>query len=881
MDSIQIRQTFLDFFQQRGHTVRPSASLIPTDPTLLLTNAGMVPFKPYFLGDEEAPYPRAVSVQKSVRTIDIDIIGTTVRHMSFFEMLGNFSFGDYFKADAMQWAFQLLTEGYGLDPSRLWFTAFEDDDEAVGLWIDHVGVPADRVQRGGKDNFWQMGVPGPCGPCAEIFYDRGPEHGPDGGAIGGGEERFIEIWNLVFMQNVQDRPYHVIGDLPRKNIDTGMGLERLAMILQGAGSAFEVDTVAPVLQAGSVFTGIEYGDDERTDVSLRILADHGRTMAVLIGDGVVPSNDGRGYILRRIIRRAVRHAWQLTGGGSGGRRNDLVTPRLVEATIDSLGGWYTELTARSSFITDVVAREEERFRRTLESGHQLLDTELADLGPGSTLSGTVAFKLHDTYGFPIELTKEIAAERQLEVDESEFESEMEQQRARARKEWKGGDEAAREEFYRKVLEEVGLTTFTGYDHEAGAARILAIVRDGDQVENADHGQEIEVFLDRTPFYAESGGQVGDTGRIQSETGVLAIADTRHAVQGLHGHRAKVVSGAVMVGQDVTTQIDVPRRDRIRKSHTGTHVLHWSIREVLGSHASQAGSLVEAGRLRFDFSHFAALSDEEQVEVERIANRRLIENGQVTTQITSQEQAKEMGALAFFGDKYGSTVRVVKVGDFSAELCGGTHTHTAAEVGPLVVMGESSIGSNIRRIEALTGETAYEHLLDIRSTLDSAGSLLRAPARDVPQRVQALIDRVERLEDELDAVRAQRRSGLAQELAEGADEIGGHRLVVGMVGELPPDQLRQLALGVRDRIGRGVVILGSTSEGKGALVAAVSPELVQAGVAAGELLAEPARHLGGGGSRDPELSQAGGPKGEGVAAAVDLAREQAARALGEA
>ncbi len=879
MDSIQIRRTFLDFFERRGHVVRPSASLIPTDPTLLLTNAGMVPFKPYFLGDEEAPYPRAVSAQKSVRTIDIDIIGTTVRHMSFFEMLGNFSFGDYFKADAMAWAHELLTDGYGLDPERLWYTAYENDDEAVGLWIDHVGVPSDRVQRGGKDNFWQMGVPGPCGPCAEIFYDRGPEFGPDGGPIGGGEERFIEIWNLVFMQNVQDRPYNVVGDLPRKSIDTGMGLERLAMILQGVGSAFEVDTVTPVLEAGSEFTGIDYGAEERTDVSLRILADHGRTMTMLIADGVVPSNDGRGYILRRIIRRAVRHAWQLTGGASAGRRTDLVTPQLVEATVSALGDWYADLGSRHAFITDVVAREEERFRRTLESGHQLLDTELADLGPGSTLSGSVAFKLHDTFGFPIELTKEIAAERELDVDEAAFEAEMEQQRSRARKDWKGGDEAAREEFYRRVLDEVGLTTFTGYGHEAGEGRILAIVRDGEQVERADHGQEVEVFLDRTPFYAEAGGQVGDTGRIESETGVLAVADTRHAVQGLHGHRAKVVSGSVMVGQDITTQIDSPRRDRIRKSHTGTHVLHWSIREVLGSHASQAGSLVESGRLRFDFSHFSALSLEEQAEVERLANQRLIENGAVSTQVTDQDRAREMGALAFFGDKYGDTVRVVKVGDFSVELCGGTHTHAAGEVGPLVVLGESSIGSNIRRIEALTGEAAYEHMVGIRGTLDSAGSLLRSPARDVPQRVQSLIDKVERLEDELDAIRSQRRGQLAQELADSSERIGSYALVVSNVGELPPDQLRQLALGVRDRIGRGVVILGSVSGGKGALVAALSTELVEAGLSAGELLADAAKQLGGGGSRDPELSQAGGPRGDGVPASIDVARAQASAALG--
>jgi alanyl-tRNA synthetase len=864
MDSTTIRRIFLEFFEERGHTVRPSASLIPIDPTLLLTNAGMVPFKPYFLGDEPAPYSRATTVQKSVRTIDIDIIGTTVRHMSFFEMMGNFSFGDYFKREAMEWAYKLLTSGYGLDPDRLWFTAYEDDDEAARLWVEHVGVPADRVQRGGKDNFWQMGVAGPCGPCAEIFYDRGAEYGEDGGPIGGGEERFIEIWNLVFMQNIQDVPYHVVGELPRKNIDTGMGLERLAMILQGAESAFEVDTVRPVRHAASAFTGVTYGDDPMTDVSLRILADHGRTMTFLIGDKVMPSNDGRGYILRRIIRRAVRHAWQLGGEG-------LITPMLVAATVKSMGEWYPEIAQRASLITDVVSREEERFRRTLESGHQLLDTELDGLSTGSMLSGEIAFKLHDTYGFPIELTKEIAAERGLDVDQAGFDEAMAGQRARAKKNWKGGDEAARGEFYRRIFDEVGPTDFIGYQHDLGTGRVLAIVRDGEAVERADHGQEIEVFLDRTPFYAESGGQIADTGSISTDTGTLAVHDVRHALQGFHGHRAKVVSGSIQVGQDADLQIDVPRRDRIRKSHTGTHVLHHSLRDVLGEHAHQAGSLVESGRLRFDFSHFQAMADEEVAEVERLTNERLIANGNVTTTVTTQEQAKDMGALAFFGDKYGEIVRVVKVGDFSVEFCGGTHTHTAGEVGPLIVMSEQSIGSNNRRIEALTGEAAYAHLVAVRSSLDEAGSMLRAPAAEVPARVRALLAKVDELESEIDGIRSQQRSALAAELSASAAERGDAKYVVAAVGELPPEQLRQLATAVRDRIGRGVVVLGAHNSGKGALVAAVSKDLVAAGVSAADLISGAARELGGGGSRDPELSQAGGPRGDRIEAAIDIVR----------
>ena len=869
MDATSIRQTFLEFFAERGHTVRPSAPVIPTDQTLLLVNAGMVPFKPYFLGEEEAPYNRAVSVQKSIRTIDIDIIGTTARHMSFFEMLGNFSFGDYFKPDAMRWAHQLLTNVYGLDPDRLWYTAYETDDEAADLWHKHVGIPTDRIQRGGKDNFWQMGVPGPCGPSAEIFYDRGPEHGPDGGPIGGGEERFIEIWNLVFMQNIQDRPYHVVGELPRKSIDTGMGLERLAMVLQGVDSGFDIDTMRPVRDAGSAHTGVEYGSDPLADVSLRILADHGRTMSVLIADGVVPSNDGRGYVLRRIIRRAVRHAWQL--GGSG-----LVTPGLVDATVEALGDWYTELSDRRDFIVEVVSREEKRFRGTLESGHQLLDSQLDDTG--AELSGEVAFKLHDTFGFPIELTREIAAERGTTVDEAGFAAEMDAQRQRAKKNWKGGDAAALGEFYRSVIEDAGPTEFLGYDHDAASGRVLALIVEGVQVESAEEGTEVEVFLDRTPFYAESGGQVGDVGTISTESGSVLVGDTQHAIQGFHGHRGRVRTGLIRVGQDADLVIDSPRRDRIRKSHTGTHVLHWALRDVLGNHANQAGSLVESGRLRFDFSHFSGLSAEEASEIEARANRRLIENAHVHTQVTSQDRAKEMGALAFFGDKYGDTVRVVKVGEFSVEFCGGTHTSAAGEVGPLVILGESSIGSNIRRIEALTGEAAYEHLVGVRSSLDTAGSLLRAPVSEVPDRIRAMIDRVSKLEDELEAVRAQRRGALSEELAATAQASGESRSVVAAVGELPPDQLRQLALGVRDRLGSGIVVLGSTSTGKGALIGVVSRDLVDKGVSASDLIGPAARVLGGGGSRDPELSQAGGPDGGKLDEAIEIARDEVGRAL---
>ncbi len=846
--------------------------MIPTDPTLLLTNAGMVPFKPYFLGDEPAPWDRAVTVQKVVRTVDIDIIGTTKRHLSFFEMLGNFSFGDYFKEQAISWAYEFSTEIMGLDPERLWYTVYDTDDEARAIWVDGVGVPPERVQDGGKDNFWQMGVPGPCGPSSELFWDRGPDFGDEGGPVGGGEDRYFEFWNLVFMQNIQDEPYHVVGDLPAKNIDTGMGLDRMMAILQDVDSVFDIDTTKHVRDAAADYTGLVYGDSERSDISLRILADHGRTVTFLIGDGVIPSNEGRGYVLRRVLRRAVRHAWLYGGKG-------LILPRLVNATIEAMGDWYTELADRADFIGDVVTREEERFRRTLESGHQLLDTELDD--DAGTISGDTAFKLHDTYGFPVELTEEIASERGVEVDRKGFESAMEEQKERARAAWKGaGAAATAEKVYRAVLEATGLTQFVGYERERSSGVILSMLHEGETVERAEMGQTVELFLDRTPFYAEAGGQVGDVGVIESETGRIAVSDTQHAIQGLHGHRGKVIQGQVLVGQDVEAAIDSPRRDAIRKSHTGTHVLHWALRHVLGEHAAQAGSLVEAGRLRFDFSHFAQMSKEEMTAVEGVVNENLIANPGVETTVTSKDEAEAMGAIAFFGDKYGETVRVVEVGDFSIEFCGGTHTSTGGEVGPLLITGESSIGSNMRRIEALTGLAAYGHLVELRNRMDDLGRMLKVPSGEVKERVEVLLDKSRGLENELDSIRAQRTSELAADLAGSANLTGDVTHVVGAVGEMGGAQLRELALGVRDRLpGSSVVILGATTSGKGAIIGVLTRDLVEAGLSAGELIRDSAAALGGGGSRDPELAQAGGPEGSKIEDAIAKAAKTVEATLG--
>ena len=865
MHTNDIRRAFLDFFAERDHVVRPSASLIPTDPTLLLTNAGMVPFKPYFLGEEPAPWPRAVSIQKCARTVDIDIIGTTARHLTLFEMLGNFSFGDYFKDVAIRHAYDFITGPLGIDPELLWYTVYDTDDEAREIWIDGMGIPADRVQSGGNENFWQMGVPGPCGPSSEIFVDRGSKYGDDGGPIHGGEDRFVELWNLVFMENIQDEPFHVIGDLPAKNIDTGAGLERLAMVLQDVDTLFEVDSVWDVLKSAAATLGITYGDSDGGDVSLRLVADHARAATLLIGDRVMPGNEGRGYIVRRLIRRAVRHAWQM---GS----ESLIMPQLASATSEVMAEAYPEIRTNLDFILQVLEREEDQFRRTLATGTEMLDTALGEVPDGAQLSGSVAFKLHDTYGFPIHLTEEIVAERGRTVDVDSFNDEMETQRARAKAAWKGGEAAAQFETYKQVLDTVGPTDFVGYRSDEAFARVLAILRDGEQVDRAEQGESIEVFLDVSPFYAESGGQVGDTGTLESESGSVAVTDTQAPVAELRGHRGTVTRGFVRVGQQVDGRIDSPRRSRIRKSHTGTHVLHWALREVIGDHANQAGSLVEDGRLRFDFNHFAAVTPEELSEIETVVNRRIVANSSVATVETTKDEAEEMGALAFFGDKYGEQVRVVRVGDFSVEFCGGTHVGAAGEIGPLLLTSESSIGSNLRRVEALTGMTAYEYAAAARDKLTDVGRFLQVSANDVPGRVRALADKADELQSALHATEQQSRAAAASELVGSAVEVGG---VQHVVAELPGESaegLRAIGTQVRDQLGSSIVMLGSNTGGKGALLGAVTKDLVERGVSAADVVMTGAKILGGGGSRDPELSQAGGPKGDSIGEALDAIRE---------
>jgi alanyl-tRNA synthetase len=870
MDSQQIRQTFTDFFVARDHAPVPSASLIPIDPTLLLTNAGMVPFKPYMLGEEEPPWPRAVSIQKCARTVDIDIVGTTARHLTFFEMLGNFSFGDYFKEAAIPWAYELITEGFGMDPGRLWYTVHETDDEAFEIWVDGVGVPADRVQRRDRDNFWQMGVPGPCGPSSEIFYDKGAEYGPDGGPVVD-EERFMEFWNLVFMQHIQDEPYHVIGNLPSKNIDTGSGLDRMATLLQGVDTIFEIDTMRAILATAENACRVRYGATPSSDVSLRILADHARAVTFLISDKVVPSNEGRGYVLRRLIRRAVRHAFLLG-------RYDVIMPGLIDTTVEVMKDGYPELVAQQDVITAMAAREEEQFRRTLESGHQLLDQELAGLERGDVLPGATAFKLHDTFGFPREVTEEILAERGLALDAEEFEEMMDAQRERARRAFKGGAAASAADEYRRLLSGIEGSEFVGYETDEARSVVLSVVREGESVARAEQGQEVEVFLDSTPFYAESGGQVGDVGHIESPTGEVEISDTQFALPGLHGHRGRVIRGYLETGQDVIASIDAPRRERVRKNHTGTHLLHWALREVVGDHAHQAGSLVAPDRLRFDFTHHTALDPDQLRDVESVVNERIIENSGVITIETSKDEAEEMGALAFFGDKYGERVRVVKVGGYSTEFCGGTHVTTAGQIGPLVLVSEGSVAANTRRVEALTGTSGYAHLVDLRRQLERTARILHSQPGQVIGAAEALVSRVKAQEERLEQFETQARASKAGDILEDVEELAGYRLLVARAPDLAPDELRALAFQVRDRLTPGIGVLGSVHGGKGALIGFVSSDLVDQGISAGSIVSAGARALGGGGGKDPAMAQAGGPNGDQIDAALDEARNAARAAI---
>jgi alanyl-tRNA synthetase len=869
MKSVDISERFIRFFETHGHTVVPSASLVVDDPTLLLVNAGMVPFKPYFLGQEAPPYERATSVQKCVRTADIDIVGTNSRNVSFFQMAGNFSFGDYFKKRAIRLAWQLLTTsledgGFGFDPERLWPTVYLDDDDAFAIWTDDIGVPAQRVQRRGReDNYWSMGVAGPCGPCSEIYFDRGPEYGRDGGPIAD-EERYLEVWNLVFMQHIRgegdgyDYVDHLLGDLPAKNIDTGMGIDRMAIVLQGVDNIFQTDLLGPLLDWASELSGVPYGRDEESDVRLRVVADHTRTATMLIADGVVPGNEGRGYVLRRMIRRTVR-TLRLLGV------DEPAISDLVSLACTILSPSFPALAESVSRIEAVAAQEEEAFLATLRTGSVLFDRLSEELkGQGtSTLPGDQAFLLHDTYGFPIDLTLEMAREHGLEVDEPGFRRLMDEQRQRAKRDTAERKSAQGDlSVYRTLLDSGGRTTFTGYADVEAEGSLRGLLVNGAIAETAPQGTDVEIALDRTPFYAEGGGQLADHGSLTLADGsVVEIYDAQRPIGDLVVHRGKVVTGQVRVGDSVVAAVDVERRKAVSRAHTATHLVHQAIRRALGEHATQAGSQNDAGRFRFDFASPSAVPDSVLRDVEAEVNDILLADLAVRAFVTTQEEARNLGALALFGEKYGDEVRVVEVGDYARELCGGTHAVRSSQLGMVKLLSEASIGAGKRRIEGLVGADAYSHLAREHLLVSQLSQIVNAPAEELVDRINGVIGRVRELEKDLERMRGAAILAEADDLAAGATDQGGIAVVVQRAPDgSDADTVRSLAIEIRGRLDASrpaVVAIGSVAQGRPIIVIAVNDLARERGLLAGDLVREAAHELGGGGGGRDDLAQGGG------------------------
>ena len=871
MESAEIRSRWLRFFESENaqglkHTVVPSASLIADDPNLLLVNAGMVPFKPYFLGEVTPPYLRATSVQKCVRTLDIDEVGKTTRHASFFQMCGNFSFGDYFKEGAIALAWELLTKpiaqgGYGFPEEKLWVTVFHNDDEAADIWHHKMGVPKERIQRRGMaDNFWSMGVPGPCGPCSEIYYDRGPAYGAEGGPVAD-ENRYLEIWNLVFMQNERGAgtskdDYPILGELPAKSIDTGLGLERTAALLQGVENIYEIDTTMQILNMASSLTGIKYGKSEKSDISLRVIADHARTSAMLIGDGVTPGNEGRGYVLRRMMRRTIRNM-RLLGS------HDPIIADLTRVAIGAMGPQYPELMASQDRILAVSIAEEESFLQTLKSGTQIFDLAATELKSKKvmTLGGEEVFKLHDTYGFPYDLTLEMAQEVGLQIDTDGFERLMKEQKDRAKADARAKKSGHTDlSQYKQIADASGLSSFLGYLHTEAEGKINGLLVDGVIAQSAKSGDEVEVILDRTPFYAEGGGQLADAGIIKLANGaIVEIDDVQAPVNGLSVHRGRVITGEIKVGDGALATIDQERRDAISRAHTATHMVHKAFREVLGETATQAGSENSPGRFRFDFPATGAVSDAALNEVESRVNTLLLDNLEVTAQSMSQAEAKAIGAMALFGEKYGDTVRVVSIGDWARELCGGTHVSRSGQLGVVKLLSESSIGAGVRRVEALVGVDAYKFLAREHLLLNSLTQIIKgARVEELPERVNDLLDKIKEIEKELAAIRSTQALSGVSALADSVSKVGQIDLITSVLADgISGDDLRTIALDLRNRFATSVVALISSSSGKPTLVVASSDSARALGAKAGSLVKIGSAVLGGGGGGKDDFAQGGG------------------------
>ena len=898
MQTHEIRKRFLDHFVKAGHTEVPSASVILDDPNLLFVNAGMVQFVPFFLGQRTPPYTTATSIQKCIRTPDIDEVGITTRHNTFFQMAGNFSFGDYFKRGAIELAWTLLTNsvaegGYGFDPERLWATVYLDDDEAAQLWEDIAGLPAERIQRRGMaDNYWSMGIPGPCGPSSEIYYDRGAEYGSEGGPAAD-EERYIEIWNLVFMQNergegTSKEDYQILGPLPRKNIDTGMGVERVAVLLQGVHNVYETDLLRPVIDtvAARAPRGYDIGNHD-DDVRYRIIADHSRTAAILIGDGVSPGNDGRGYVLRRLLRRVIRSA-KLLG------IEEPIVGDLMATVRDAMGPSYPELVADFDRIRRIAVAEETAFNRTLQSGSRLFDeVAVATKTSGAgVLSGSDAFTLHDTYGFPIELTLEMAAEAGLQVDEAGFRELMAEQRRRAK-----ADAAARKHAhadlsaYRELVD-AGPTEFTGFNELTSEARILGIFVDGKRVPVVAHGAEgsagadqVELVLDRTPLYAESGGQVADAGTISGtgagESARAAVTDVQKIAKTLWVHRVNVESGEFVEGDTVTAAVDAGWRKGATQGHSGTHMVHAALRQVLGPNAVQAGSLNRPGYLRFDFNWQGPLTEEQRTQIEEVTNQAVQADFEVHTFNEQLDKAKAMGALALFGESYPDEVRVVEIGGpFSLELCGGTHVHNSAQIGPVTILGESSVGSGVRRVEAYVGLESFRHLAKERALMAGLASSLKVPSEEVPARVANLVERLKAAEKELDRSRLASARAAAVNAAAGAERVGNVRLVAQrMSGGMTAADLRSLVGDIRGKLGSEPAVVALIAEGEGGSVPyaiAANPAAQDLGIRANDLIKPLAGAVDGRGGGKPDLAQGSGKDPSGIDAALDALRAEIAR-----
>ncbi len=867
MRTAEIRQRWLDYFEAKGHTVVPSASLVSPDPSLLFTVAGMVPFIPYMLGQQEPPWPRATSVQKCIRTLDIDEVGKTTRHGTFFQMNGNFSFGDYFKKDAIEMAWDLVTgpesEGkYGFDPDLVWVTVFEDDDEAAELWLKHTALPEDHLQRRGmKDNFWSTGQPGPAGPCSEIFIDRGPKYGKEGGPVAD-EDRYIEIWNLVFMQYERGAgggkdDFPILGELKQKNIDTGLGLERVAFLKQGVDNMYEIDEVVPVIRAAEKLSGRTYGANNDDDVRMRVVADHVRSGLMLMGDGVIPGNEGRGYVLRRLLRRSVR-AMRLLGVEGH------ALPSLLPASMEVMKASYPELEKDFDRISAVAYAEEDAFRRTLVSGTSILDSAVAKTKTdgGRVLDAKDAFQLHDTYGFPIDLTLEMAAEQGLQVDEDGFRALMQEQKDRAKadaKSKKGGH--ADTKVYQHLREEAA-TEFTGYRELQTASQIRVMLADGKPVTHASAGDTIEVILPQTPFYAESGGQESDSGIIRASGATLDVVDVQRPVKGLIVHTVNVAEGEVKVGDDVSAQVDAEWRLGARQAHSGTHLVHAALREVLGPDALQSGSYNKPGYLRLDFSWPTALSPEARSEVEDVTNRAIRQDLEVTAQYMSLPAAKEWGAIALFGETYDEEVRTIQIGGpWSRELCGGTHVEHSSQVGMVAVTAESSVGSGSRRVEAFVGIEAFQHLAAERALVSELTSTLKVQPSEVVLRIERLLERLQEAEKRLAAFQQQAMLGASQDIVKTAKGVGGVTAILHHAEQAASaDDARALALDLRGRLGDAaptVVAVAAAPDDRPIIVIATNGRARDAGLKAGDLVKIAAGVLGGGGGGKPDLAQGGG------------------------